>query len=109
MSAPTAQLRKRDILPTGTIVGDDPNGRWRQPARHRALDRMMLPQLNSGTLPCEDRDGKTEVLVVRQRDSAATQIGDKHLPVMDCPLTFNDEALSNGTGMEHLARGNFAA
>ena len=37
-------------------------------------------------------------------------IGDKHLTAMDCPShPFNDEQLDNGTGMEHLARGNYAA
>lgn len=41
---------------------------------------------------------------------AATQIGDKHLAAMDCPThPFNEEQLNNGTGMEHLARGNYAA
>jgi prepilin-type N-terminal cleavage/methylation domain-containing protein/prepilin-type processing-associated H-X9-DG protein len=41
---------------------------------------------------------------------AATPIGDSHLPIMDCPAhPFNDEKMSNGTGMEHLARGNYAA
>lgn len=41
---------------------------------------------------------------------AATQIGDRHLPAMDCPShPFNDDKLTNGTGMEHLARGNYAA
>jgi prepilin-type N-terminal cleavage/methylation domain-containing protein/prepilin-type processing-associated H-X9-DG protein len=41
---------------------------------------------------------------------AATQIGDKHLAAMDCPAhPFVDEQLANGTGMEHLARGNYAA
>jgi hypothetical protein len=38
------------------------------------------------------------------------QIGDQHLSAMDCPShPFNDERLSNGTGMEHLARGNYCA
>ncbi|MGE0756889.1 MAG: DUF1559 domain-containing protein [Pirellulaceae bacterium] len=41
---------------------------------------------------------------------AATPIGDKHLPSMDCPThPFTDERLSNGTNMEHLARGNYCA
>jgi prepilin-type N-terminal cleavage/methylation domain-containing protein/prepilin-type processing-associated H-X9-DG protein len=41
---------------------------------------------------------------------AATPIGDKHLDAMDCPShPWHDEKLSNGTGMEHLARGNYAA
>lgn len=41
---------------------------------------------------------------------AATPIGDQHLVAMDCPAhPWNDEKLANGTGMEHLARGNYAA
>jgi prepilin-type N-terminal cleavage/methylation domain-containing protein/prepilin-type processing-associated H-X9-DG protein len=41
---------------------------------------------------------------------AATPIGDSHLVIMDCPShPWNDEKMSNGTGMEHLARGNYAA
>jgi prepilin-type processing-associated H-X9-DG protein len=37
-------------------------------------------------------------------------IGDQHLIVMDCPThPWNDEKLDNGTNMEHLARGNYAA
>jgi prepilin-type N-terminal cleavage/methylation domain-containing protein/prepilin-type processing-associated H-X9-DG protein len=41
---------------------------------------------------------------------AATPIGDKHLDAMDCPShPFVDEQLANGTNMEHLARGNYAA
>jgi len=41
---------------------------------------------------------------------AATPIGDKHLDAMDCPShPFTDEKLSNGTNMEDLARGNYAA
>jgi len=41
---------------------------------------------------------------------AATQIGDKHLVAMDCPAhPYTEEQLSNGTNMEHLARGNYAA
>ncbi len=41
---------------------------------------------------------------------AATPVGDKPLTAMTCPAhPFPDERLSNGTGMEHLARGNYAA
>jgi prepilin-type N-terminal cleavage/methylation domain-containing protein len=37
-------------------------------------------------------------------------IGASHLPAMDCPShPFSGEQLDNGTGMEHLARGNYAA
>ena len=41
---------------------------------------------------------------------AATPVGNTHLSIMDCPShPFNGERMSNGTGMEDLARGNFAA
>jgi prepilin-type N-terminal cleavage/methylation domain-containing protein len=41
---------------------------------------------------------------------AATQIGDRHLEMMDCPSHPRaDEQLDNGTNMEHLARGNYCA
>jgi prepilin-type N-terminal cleavage/methylation domain-containing protein/prepilin-type processing-associated H-X9-DG protein len=41
---------------------------------------------------------------------AATPVGDSHLVMMDCPShPFTDELMANGTGMEHLARGNYAA
>jgi prepilin-type N-terminal cleavage/methylation domain-containing protein len=41
---------------------------------------------------------------------AATPIGNKHLPIMDCAThPFNQELMSNGTAMEDLARGNYAA
>jgi prepilin-type processing-associated H-X9-DG protein len=37
-------------------------------------------------------------------------IGDQHLVIMDCPShPFTEEKLDNGTHMEHLARGNYAA
>jgi prepilin-type N-terminal cleavage/methylation domain-containing protein len=36
--------------------------------------------------------------------------GSRHLPIMDCPThPFDDQRLDNGTDMEHLARGNYAA
>lgn len=41
---------------------------------------------------------------------AATPIGDTHLNLMDCPThPITLENLANGTGMEHLARGNYCA
>jgi hypothetical protein len=105
-------------FPTGTInpVGDDPNGRngSGQPGIGAPWICMMLPQLEQPTLfeyfmkICKE---KPEVVDWFGNASyAATQIGEKHLKVMDCPShPFNEEELANGTGMEHLARGNFAA
>lgn len=41
---------------------------------------------------------------------AATPIGNSHLAAMDCPShPRNDELMADGTGMEDLARGNYAA
>ena len=41
---------------------------------------------------------------------AATPIGNTHLGIMDCPThPRNEERMGNGTGMEDLARGNYAA
>jgi prepilin-type processing-associated H-X9-DG protein len=41
---------------------------------------------------------------------AATPVGDRRLPAMECPShSPSDEQLVNGTGMEALARGNYAA
>jgi prepilin-type N-terminal cleavage/methylation domain-containing protein/prepilin-type processing-associated H-X9-DG protein len=42
--------------------------------------------------------------------TTSAPIGDKRLAAMDCPShPPNDEQLANGTAMEHLARGNYAA
>ena len=41
---------------------------------------------------------------------AATPIGNSHLQAMDCPAQpWNDELMADGTDMEDLARGNYAA
>jgi prepilin-type N-terminal cleavage/methylation domain-containing protein len=112
------------VLPPGTVNGgkrsaagiDDPNGcngngtaciggPWIV---------MILPQLEQGAL------FQNHQKMVSERNEAvdwygngtyaATQIGDKHLPLMDCPShPWSDDLMANGTGMEHLARGNYAA
>jgi prepilin-type N-terminal cleavage/methylation domain-containing protein len=105
-------------FPTGTInpVGDDPNGRngSGQPGIGSPWICMMLAQLEQPSLfenfmkICKERPEVVDWF--GNASYAATPIGDRHLPVMDCPShPMNDEQLSNGTGMEHLARGNFAA
>jgi prepilin-type N-terminal cleavage/methylation domain-containing protein/prepilin-type processing-associated H-X9-DG protein len=46
----------------------------------------------------------------KQPEYTDNLIGDQHLDAMDCPShPLNTEQLSNGTGMETLARGNYAA
>lgn len=42
--------------------------------------------------------------------SQGIDLGSKRVPFMDCPShPRSDEQMANGTGMEHLARGNYAA
>jgi hypothetical protein len=105
-------------FPTGTInpVGDDPNGRNGngQPGIGAPWICMMLSQLEEPSLfanfmkICKERPEVVDWF--GNASYAATQIGEKHLKVMDCAShPFNEEELANGTGMEHLARGNFAA
>ena len=105
-------------FPTGTInpVGDDPNGRngSGQPGIGAPWICMMLAQLEQPTLFANFMKIATERPEVvdwfGNGTYAATQIGNVHLNVMDCPShPFNEENLSNGTNMEDLARGNFAA
>jgi prepilin-type N-terminal cleavage/methylation domain-containing protein len=105
-------------FPTGTInpVADDPNGRNGngQPGIGAPWICMMLPQLEQPTLHAnfmKIANERPEVVDwFGNATYAATPVGDQHLPVMDCPShPKNTEALENGTGMEHLARGNYAA
>lgn len=101
----------------GTIAfGDDPNGRNGSGAIGIGAPWIVL------ILPYIEQDNlyKNYQLIQSQRPEivdwfgnatyAATPIGDTHLPAMDCPThPFNNEQLANGTNMEHLARGNYAA
>jgi prepilin-type N-terminal cleavage/methylation domain-containing protein len=114
-------------FPAGTInlspasgaidAGDDPNGRngggavgiggpWicyilahiEQDPLHRNFEKI--------------RSERPEVVDWFGNATYATSapIGDTHLKAMDCPShPFTDENLANGTNMEHLARGNYAA
>lgn len=105
-------------FPTGTInpVGDDPNGRNGSgaPGIGAPWICMLLGQLEQPSLfanfmkICAERPEVVDWFGNATYDSA--QIGNKHLPVMDCPSHApSGEELANGTNMEHLARGNFAA
>jgi prepilin-type N-terminal cleavage/methylation domain-containing protein len=106
------------VLPAGTInpLGNDPNGKNGSGAAGIGGPWicLMLQQLEQTAL--HDNFMK----IVRERPEvvdwfgngtyAATPIGDKMIPVMTCPShPTAEEQLSNGTGMEHLARGNYAA
>jgi prepilin-type N-terminal cleavage/methylation domain-containing protein len=113
-------------FPTGTInaspasgsiaAGDDPNGR--NGAGPIGIGApwicLMLSYLEQPGLLANSN------LIISQRPEvvdwygnatyAATPIGNKHFDAMDCPShPFVDEQLANGTGMEHLARGNYCA
>lgn len=105
-------------FPTGTInpVGDDPNGRngSGQPGIGAPWIAMMLAHLEQPSLFAnfmKIANERPEVVDWFGNGTYnATQIGNRHLNVMDCPShPFNDENLSNGTNMEDLARGNYAA
>jgi len=102
---------------SGTIAaGDDPNGRNGGGAVGIGGPWIcyILPQMEQPTLYQYFEKIRTERPEVvdwfGNGTYAATPIGDQHLDAMDCPThPFNDEKLANGTGMEHLARGNYAA
>src|SRR5829696_6526445 len=114
------------VFPSGTVnlspangaiaAGDDPNGR--NGAGPVGIGGpwicYILPNIEQATLYQYFEKIRTERPEVvdwfGNATYAATPIGDKHLDAMDCPVhPFNEEQLANGTGMEHLARGNYAA
>jgi prepilin-type N-terminal cleavage/methylation domain-containing protein/prepilin-type processing-associated H-X9-DG protein len=105
-------------FPTGTInpLGDDPNGRngSGQPGIGAPWICMMLAQLEQPTLFSNFMKiaGERPEVVDWFGNGTynATQIGNAHLNVMDCPShPMNKELFKNGTNMEDLARGNYAA
>jgi hypothetical protein len=114
------------VLPPGTVnlspasgstdAGDDPNGRngggaigIGGPWICFILPHMEQPGLYANFEKIQ-RERPEVVDWFGNATYAATPIGDRHLPAMDCPShPFNDEKLDNGTNMEHLARGNYAA
>jgi prepilin-type N-terminal cleavage/methylation domain-containing protein len=104
--------------PSGTInpLGDDPNGKNGSgaPGIGGPWICLMLPQLEQAVL----YDNFMKIASQRPEvvdwfgngTYASTPIGDKHLPIMDCPThPLSEEQMSNGTAMENLARGNYAA
>jgi prepilin-type N-terminal cleavage/methylation domain-containing protein len=119
----------------GTIdAGDDPNGRnggspYGRFIPYPALQTdpfnnygiggpwicFILPYIEEDALYRRFRKIESERAEVvdwfgKQPEYTDNLIGDKHLPAMDCPAhPMNTEQLSNGTGMETLARGNYAA
>lgn len=114
------------VLPPGTInkspasgsiaAGDDPNGRNGSGTVGIGGPWIcfILPHMEQNTLYQYFKKIESERPEVvdwfGNGTYAATPIGDQHLEAMDCPAhPWNDEKLANGTGMEHLARGNYAA
>ena len=116
------------VFPPGTVNLSPANGidrRGRRPERpqrrrgrrHRRPVDLLHPAEHRAARPCTANFEKIRTraaggggLVRETPTYAATPIGDKHLDAMDCPShPLNDEQLDNGTNMEHLARGNYAA
>ena len=112
------------VFPTGTInhrtngAGvDDPNGKNGngEPAIGGPWICLMLPYIEQPALHA------SFMKIVHEKNEAvdwfghasyvtSAPIGREHLPAMDCPShPIVNEWLDNGTGMEHLARGNYAA
>jgi prepilin-type N-terminal cleavage/methylation domain-containing protein len=114
------------VFPTGTInhrpstdgAGvDDPNGKNGSGAA--AIGGpwicLMLPYIE------QPRLHENFLRIIREKNEGVdwfghasyvttAPIGAEHLPAMDCPShPIVHEQLQNGTGMEHLARGNYAA
>lgn len=115
-----------NVLPTGTInhrpVGDgagpdDPNGRngggpigIGGPWICLILPYMEQPGLHQSFMKIATE--RPEVVDWFGHDSylVTAPIGRERLPAMSCPShPPSNEWLQNGTGMEHLARGNYAA
>jgi len=114
------------VLPPGTVnlspasgsiaFGDDPNGRNGSGAVGIGGPWIcyLLPYIEQEPLYRNFdliRSQRPEVVDWFGNGTyAATPIGDTHLKAMDCPAhPFSDEKLANGTNMEDLARGNYAA
>jgi prepilin-type N-terminal cleavage/methylation domain-containing protein len=114
------------LFPTGSVnaspasggiaAGDDPNGRngggaigIGAPWSAMLLAYIEQPALHANFMKIANE--KPEVVDWFGNASYAnTPVGDKQLSVMNCPShPPNIEELANGTGMEHLARGNFCA
>jgi prepilin-type N-terminal cleavage/methylation domain-containing protein len=114
------------VLPSGTVnlspangsiaAGDDPNGRNGSGAVGIGGPWIcyILPFMEQEGMYRNFEKIRTERPEVvdwfGNPTYAATPIGDQHLKAMDCPShPFVSEQLANGTNMENLARGNYAA
>lgn len=108
------------LFPPGTVNGNaDPNNPNGQngsgnPAIGGPWICFILPQLEQGNLYANFKkivDERNEVVDWFGNGTyAATPIGNTRIPLMDCPShPSNNETMANGTAMEDLARGNYAA
>jgi prepilin-type N-terminal cleavage/methylation domain-containing protein len=109
-----------NAFPPGTVnpLGEDPNGRNGngQPGIGAPWIIFLLPYLEQ----TPDYNGFTKIAAEKPEivdwfgNTAYTNqgitVGSLINPAMTCPThPSNDEKLANGTGMEHLARGNYCA
>lgn len=113
------------VFPPGTVNGagrsgspDDPNGchGGGQLCIGGPWIVLILPYMDQGPLFQQHQQ------IVQERAEAVDwygngfytnqnmNIGSERVPFMDCPShPKNDQQMANGTGLEHLARGNYAA
>ena len=111
-------LSSASVFPPGTVnpLGDDVNGKngGGGPGIGGPWICFLLPYVDQAPLYANFSK------IVSERPEvvdwfgngtySATPIGNTHLSIMDCPThPFSDEKMANGTAMEDLARGNFAA
>jgi prepilin-type processing-associated H-X9-DG protein len=107
-----------NFFPSGAInpLGDDPNGKNGSGAVGMGGPWicLMLPYLEQSALH------ENFMIIVRSRPEvtdwfgngaySATPIGNTRISPMNCPAhPGSEELMANGSGMEHLARGNYAA
>ena len=108
------------VFPPGTVnpVDPDPNGKngSGNPGIGGPWSCFLLSMLD------QSPNYKGFSTIVQQRPevvdwfgngtytSKGITVGSQHLPVMDCPShPFDDRQFANGTALENLARGNYAA
>lgn len=108
------------MFPPGAVNGasdpNDPNGKNGSgtPGIGGPWICFLLPQLEKRNLYANFQkivDERPEVVDwFGHSFYSATPIGNTRIAIMDCPShPGNDELMANGTNMEHLARGNYAA
>ncbi len=111
-------LEATGVLPPGVVnpVPDDPTGKngGGSPGLGGPWSCFLLPYLDQTALYnnfSKIASERPEVVDWMGNGTyKATPVGDRHLPIYDCPThPWTDEKMGNGTGMEDLGRGNYAA